>query len=74
MTTSAWWQCSANSVGFSVILGNVYLAAGQVQGSVPVVIQQCQVSLGSVKKDGWTTPRQRHLLSATNSERQDSSV
>lgn len=31
---------------------DVYLAAGQVQGSVPVLIQQCQVSLGPVKKDG----------------------
>ncbi len=28
-----------------------YLAAGQVQGSVPVLIQQCQVSLGPMKKD-----------------------
>lgn len=31
---------------------DAYLAAGQVQGSVPVLIQQCQVSLGPVKKDG----------------------
>jgi len=29
-----------------------YLAAGQVQGGVLVLIQQCQVSLGPVKKDG----------------------
>lgn len=34
-----------------------YLAAGQVQGSVPVLIQQCQVSLGPVKEDGWRTQR-----------------
>lgn len=33
------------------------LAAGQVQGSVPVLIQQCQVSLGPVKEDGCTTQR-----------------
>lgn len=33
----------------------VYLAAGQVQGSVLVVIQQRQVSLGPVKEDGCTT-------------------
>lgn len=31
---------------------NVYLAAGQVQGSVLVLIQQCQVGLGPVKEDG----------------------
>lgn len=40
----------------------LYLAASQVQGSVPVLIQQCQVSLGSVKKDGWTAQRQLLLL------------
>lgn len=34
-----------------------YLAAGQVQGSVPVLVQQCQVSLGPVKEDGWMTQR-----------------
>lgn len=39
----------------------LYLAASQVQGSVPVLIQQCQVSLGSVKKDGWTAQRQLFL-------------
>lgn len=45
---------------------NVYLAAGQVQGSVPVLIQQCQVSLGSVKEDRWTT--QRHLFPVTTDD------
>lgn len=33
-------------------LRSSYLAAGQVQGSVLVLIQQCQVSLGPVKEDG----------------------
>lgn len=37
----------------------VYLAAGQVQGSVLVLIQQSQVSLGPVKEDGCK--KQRYL-------------
>lgn len=40
----------------------MYLAAGQVQGSVPILVQQCQVSLGPVKEDGWTTPRHKICL------------
>lgn len=40
---------------------DAYLAAGQVQGSVLVLIQQCQVSLGPVKEDGWTTPRHKDI-------------
>lgn len=42
---------------------HAHLAAGQVQGSVPVLIQQCQISLGPVKEDGCKT--QRGSISAT---------
>lgn len=36
---------------------DVYLAAGQVQGSVPVLIKQGQVGLGSMKENGWATTK-----------------
>ena len=39
------------------ILGGAYFAAGQMQGSVSIVVKQCQVSLGSVQEDGWKLHR-----------------
>lgn len=42
---------------------DVYLAAGQVQGSVPVLIQQCQVGLRPMKEDGYITPTKNNNIS-----------
>lgn len=40
---------------------SAYLAAGQVQGGVPVLIQKCQVGLGPVEEDGWVAPKHKRI-------------
>lgn len=50
----AHWMFNTQHSSFCLRL-LVYLAAGQVQGSVLVLIQQRQVSLGPVKEDGCMT-------------------